>query len=158
MPTGHRGPAPSLVEGPAEIPSIAVRTALDVLRPVLEDAAIGKSGHDLKFDAIMLARHGVTLHGLDTDTMLTSYLIDATRAEHLLEDLALEHVSYKALKEEDVCGRGAKAISLADVPVEALAGLRGRTRRSRRPAGAGASATCWRNISSPTSTSSSSGR
>ena len=68
----------------------------------------------------MLARHGVTLQGLDTDTMLTSYLIDATRAEHLLEDLALEHVSYKALKEEDVCGRGAKAISLADVPVEAL--------------------------------------
>jgi len=119
VPTGHRGPAPSLVEGPAEIPSIAVRTALDVLRPILEDAAIGKSGHDLKFDAIMLARHGVTLQGLDTDTMLTSYLIDATRAEHLLEDLALEHVSYKALKEEDVCGRGAKAVSLADVPVEA---------------------------------------
>ena len=36
-----------------------------------------------------------------------------------LEDLALEHTSYKALKEEDVCGRGAKAVSLADVPVDA---------------------------------------
>src|SRR4029079_15174648 len=73
----------------------------------------------LKFDAIMLARHGVTLQGLETDTMLTSYLIDATRAEHRLEDLELEHVSYKALKEEDVCGRGATAISLADVPGDA---------------------------------------
>jgi len=119
IPTGHRGPAPSLVEEAAEVPTIAVRTVLDALRPVLEDPAIGKSGHDLKFDAIMLARHGVTLQGLETDTMLTSYLIDATRAEHRLEDLALEHVSYKALKEEDVCGRGAKAISLADVPVDA---------------------------------------
>jgi len=119
IPTGHRGPAPSLVEEAAEVPTIAVGTVLDALRPVLEDPAIGKSGHDLKFDAIMLARHGVTLQGLETDTMLTSYLIDATRAEHRLEDLALEHVSYKALKEEDVCGRGAKAISLADVPVDA---------------------------------------
>jgi len=119
IPTGHRGPAPSLVEEAAEVPTIAVGTVLDALRSVLEDPAIGKSGHDLKFDAIMLARHGVTLQGLETDTMLTSYLIDATRAEHRLEDLALEHVSYKALKEEDVCGRGAKAISLADVPVDA---------------------------------------
>ena len=87
--------------------------------PVLEDEAIGKDGHDLKFDAIVLARHGVTLRGLDTDTMLASYLLDATRSEHLLEDLALEHTSYKALTEEDVCGRGAKALSLADLPVEA---------------------------------------
>jgi DNA polymerase-1 len=112
VPTGHRGLG--------AVPSIAVRTALDVLRPLFEDPAIGKSGHDLKFDAIVLARHGVTLQGLDTDTMLTSYLIDATRAEHRLEELALEHVSYKALKDEDVCGRGVKAISLADVPVEAI--------------------------------------
>src|SRR5215471_13300333 len=112
VPTGHRG----LV---AE-PSLPVKTALEILRPVLEDAAIRKSGHDLKFDAILLARHGVTLQGLDTDTMLTSYLIDSSRAEHRLEDLALEHVSYKALKEEDVCGRGVKAVSLADVPVEAI--------------------------------------
>src|SRR4051794_35583379 len=112
VPTGHRGLD--------AIGSIAAKTALDILRPVLEDAAIRKSGHDLKFDTILLARQHVTLQGLDTDTMLTSYLIDATRAEHRLEDLALEHVSYKALKEEDVCGRGAKAISFADIPADRL--------------------------------------
>jgi DNA polymerase I len=120
VPTGHRGPALSLVEGPSQVPSMPLRLALDILRPVLEDPAIRKNGHDLKFDAIVLERHGVTLRGLETDTMLTSYLIDATRAEHKLEDLALEHVSYKALKDEDVCGRGVKAVSLADLPVEAI--------------------------------------
>jgi DNA polymerase I len=112
VPTGHRG-----LTG---VPSIAIRTALEILRPVLEDASVPKSGHDLKFDAIMLERHGVTLRGLETDTMLTSYLIDSSRAEHRLEDLALEHVSYKALQEEDVCGRGARAISFADVPADML--------------------------------------
>jgi DNA polymerase-1 len=120
VPTGHRGAALSLVDEPVTVASIAVKTALEILGPVLEDEAIRKSGHDLKFDAIMLARHGVTLRGLDTDTMLASYLLDATRAEHRLEDLALEHVSYKALKDEDVCGRGAKAISFADVPPDML--------------------------------------
>jgi DNA polymerase-1 len=112
VPTGHRGLT--------AIPSLSIVSALGILKPVLEDPAIAKSGHDLKFDAIMLARHGVALQGLDTDTMLTSYLIDSSRAEHLIEDLALEHVSYKALKEGDVCGRGAKAISLADVPADML--------------------------------------
>src|SRR5438067_7636215 len=96
-----------------------VGPVLEALRTLLEDAAVLKVGHDLKFDAIMLARHGVTLRGLETDTMIASYLIDATRSAHRLEDLALEHTSYKALTEEEVCGRGVKAVSLADVPVEA---------------------------------------
>jgi DNA polymerase-1 len=99
--------------------SMPLDVALDALRPVLEDEAIRKDGHDLKFDAIVLARHGVTLRGLGTDTMLASYLLDATRSEHRLEELALEHTSYKALTEEDICGRGAKALSLANLPVEA---------------------------------------
>jgi DNA polymerase-1 len=99
--------------------SLPLDIALGALRPLLEDETIGKDGHDLKFDAIVLARHGVTLRGLDLDTMLASYLLDATRSGHLVEDLALEHTSYKALSLEDVCGRGAKAISLADVPVDA---------------------------------------
>jgi DNA polymerase I len=111
VPTGHRALG--------ETASVPVQVALDALRGVLEDPGIRKAGHDLKFDAILLARHGVTLRGLDLDTMLASYLIDATRSEHKLEDLALEHTSYKAMSEEDVCGRGAKAVSLAEVPVEA---------------------------------------
>ena len=103
----------------SETACISLREALAALAPVLEDPAIAKIGHDLKFDAIMLARHGITLAGLETDTMIASYLIDSTRSTHRLEDLALEHTSYKALAEEDVCGRGAKSVSLSSVPPEA---------------------------------------
>jgi DNA polymerase-1 len=95
------------------------RAALDVLKPVLEDPAIRKIGHDLKFDAILLERHGVGLRGLELDTMLASYLVDATRSSHPLEDLALEHTGYKALTEEDVCGRGAKSVSFSQIPLQA---------------------------------------
>jgi DNA polymerase-1 len=100
--------------------SVPVATALEALKSVLEDPTIDKHGHDLKFDAIVLERFGVMLQGLDIDTMLASYLIDATRSEHRLEDLALELVSYKAIPEEEVCGKGVKAVSMADVPVEAV--------------------------------------
>ncbi|MGH8309918.1 MAG: DNA polymerase, partial [Steroidobacteraceae bacterium] len=105
-------------DGDAASRSLDLRAALDVLKPLLEDESLAKVGHDLKFDAIVLARHGVTLRGLETDTMIASYLLDATRSSHPLEDLAIEHIGYKALTEEDVCGRGAKAISFATIPVE----------------------------------------
>jgi DNA polymerase-1 len=103
----------------SEIACVPLATALASLGPVLEDESIAKIGHDLKFDAIVLARHGVALRGLDTDTMIASYLLDSTRAAHRIEDLALEHASYKALTEEDVCGRGAKAVSVASIPPDA---------------------------------------
>ena len=131
VPVGHRALGDTVA--PA-----ARRRAARRCGPVLEDASIGKDGHDLKFDAIVLARHGVTLRGLDLDTMLASYLLDATRSAHLLEDLALEHTSYKALTEEDVCGRGAKALSLADAAGRGGARLRRRARRPGRPARAAA--------------------
>jgi len=94
--------------------------AVGILGPVLADPSVIKSGHDLKFDEIVLARHGVVLNGLGTDVMLASYLLDATRSAHRLEDLSLEHTAYKAIAEEDVCGKGVRALSLAEVPVEAL--------------------------------------
>jgi DNA polymerase-1 len=112
VPTGHRALG---TDG-----NVPLQVALDALKPLLEDPAIAKVGHDVKFDTIVLARHGVTLRGVETDTMIASYLIDATRSAHRLEDLALEHTSYKALAEEDVCGRGVKALSLGDLPPDAV--------------------------------------
>ena len=103
----------------SDVRCVSMREAMAAIAPVLEDAAIGKIGHDLKFDAVMLARQGVALRGLETDTMIASYLIDATRSTHRLEDLALEHASYKALTQEDVCGRGAKAVAMTSLPPDA---------------------------------------
>ena len=112
--------APALVAMPAGMTpgALAVEDALAELKQVLEDESVAKVGHDLKFDAIVLERHGVALRGIETDTMLASYLLDATRSGHPLEELALEHAGYKALREEDLCGRGAKAIPFSQVPIE----------------------------------------
>src|SRR5262249_29835452 len=62
--------------------------------------------------------HAVTLRGAESDSMIASYLLDAS--QHDLGHLVLEHVRYKALSEEDICGKGVKALSLADLPPEAV--------------------------------------
>jgi DNA polymerase I len=108
VPVGHRALG---IDGNLPLPIV-----LEALAPLLESPAILKDGHDLKFDTILLGRHGVTLRGVNVDTMIASYLLDSTRSAHRLEDLGLEHTSYKALTEEDVCGRGVKALSLGDLP------------------------------------------
>jgi DNA polymerase-1 len=103
--------------GPSQI---GERDALARLTPILEDAGVRKVGHDLKFDLVVLARRGIALRGLAFDSMLASYLIDATRPGHPLEETSLEHLGYKALTEEDVCGRGSKAHAIASLPPAAL--------------------------------------
>ena len=92
-----------------------------------------KIGHDLKFDAIVLARHGVTLRGLETDTMIASYLLDANRSSHPLEDLA--HRAHR-LQGAERGGRlrpRREGVSFARHRRRARARLR---RRARRPGAA----------------------
>jgi DNA polymerase-1 len=122
VPVGHEGEdgGSDLLAGASTPEQLEFGTVLDRLRPLLEGGSLRKFGHDLKFDAIVLARQGVALAGLEFDSMLASYLLDATRPGHPLEESSLEHLGYKALTEEDVCGRGAKAVPFARVAPESL--------------------------------------
>ena len=99
---------------------LGMATAVTRLGPLLSDAAVLKNGHDLKLDAVVLARHGISLDGIDVDTMLLSYLIDATRSAHTLDDLTLEQLGYQVIPVEEVLGKGAKAMTFADLPPEGV--------------------------------------
>jgi DNA polymerase I len=113
-------------EGSGPEASIAATNAADAspktelppsLQSMLEDPAVRKIGHDLKAAIIVLTRHGVTLGGYDTDTELVSYVVDATRSNHSIDDLAIEGLSYRPRTEEDVCGKGVKAQSFGELAV-----------------------------------------
>jgi DNA polymerase-1 len=66
-------------------PQADARAALAALAPVFEDPAIGKVGHDVKLECVILAGEGIALQGTAFDTMLASYLLDATRSSHPLD-------------------------------------------------------------------------
>jgi DNA polymerase-1 len=95
--------------------------AMKRLKPLLEDPAILKIGHNLKYDAHILQqeRNGnIRLSPLD-DTMCLSYVLDAGRVErHGLDFLAMHWLSHQTIKYQDVCGKGAKQISFAQVTPE----------------------------------------
>lgn len=113
VPLGHEGFGGGFSLGKAE--------ALALLAPVLADPAVVKIGHDLKADIIVLGRHGVDLQNANAfDTMLASYLIDANKSSQPLEPVALEQLQYKALTDEDVRGKGVKALPFSQVPVDSV--------------------------------------
>jgi DNA polymerase-1 len=79
---------------------------IERLRPVLEDAAIAKCGHNLKFDINVLRKAGIRIRGIDFDTMVASYVIDATRSSHGLEVLAMALLNYHCIPITQLIGTG----------------------------------------------------
>ena len=94
--------------------------ALEMLSPLLADSTVLKMGHNLKFDSMVLSDYDIKLVGLDIDTMVVSYLLDATRTTHRLDELALEYCSYRTIVLENILGRGAKAQNFSDLPAKAI--------------------------------------
>ncbi|MFU8828456.1 MAG: 5'-3' exonuclease H3TH domain-containing protein, partial [Phycisphaerales bacterium] len=72
-------------------------TVLEALRPILESDKHPKTGHNLKYDLLVLRRAGVRLRGMVADTMVASYLIDASRSSHSMDALALAELAHSCI-------------------------------------------------------------
>ena len=96
---------------------MGVDRALEILRPWLENDRRTKVGQNLKFDAHILANHGVALRGIAHDTLLESYVFEV-HERHDLETLARRHLGWETISYDAVTGKGASRISFAEVDVE----------------------------------------
>ncbi|MDG2149161.1 MAG: DNA polymerase I [Planctomycetota bacterium] len=94
-----------------------LRRFLDDLKPILEDSAVGVVGQNLKYDLLVLSRYGLQPKRIAFDTMLASYCLDAHQAQHGLDFLSLKHLGITKIPTSDLIGKGAKQISMWDVPV-----------------------------------------
>ncbi len=88
------------------------------LRELLEDPAVKKTAQNAKYDVLALRVAGVTLRGLDFDTMIASYVLDPGRRTHGLDLLALEFLNHKMTSFEELCGKGKDFIPFDQVPIE----------------------------------------
>ncbi len=97
------------------------RTVLAALRPILEDPAGSKCGHNLKYDLLILRNAGVELRGLDAegscDSMVASYLIDASRSSHGLDYLALALLNRTNISISELIGSGKNQRTFDTVPL-----------------------------------------
>lgn len=90
------------------------------IKPILENAAIKKVGQNLKYDQHVLANHGITLNGIEHDTLLQSYVFESHKT-HGMDALSERHLGIKTITFEDVAGKGAKQVSFNQVTVEVAA-------------------------------------
>ena len=98
-------------DAPAQLPLAEV---LERLRPWLESDAHRKVGQNLKYDAHILANHGIQLAGIAEDTLLESYVLESDKS-HDMDSLASRHLGLKTLTYTEVCGKGAKQIGFGEV-------------------------------------------
>jgi DNA polymerase-1 len=91
---------------------------LAALKPLLEDPARPKLGHNLKYDRSVLLNHGICLRGITHDTMLESYILDSTASRHDLDSLSLKYLGRKTILFEEVAGKGAKQLTFNQVALE----------------------------------------
>ncbi|MCW8864173.1 MAG: DNA polymerase I [Colwellia sp.] len=91
---------------------------LSQLKPLLESEAIKKIGQNLKYDANVLSRNGITLQGVDFDTMIESYCFNSVATRHNMDALALKYLDYKTVHFEDIAGKGAKQLTFNQIDIE----------------------------------------
>jgi DNA polymerase I len=119
IPLGHRSPGADDLFGGAELLAgqIPLAEALARLKPMLEDPAVLKIAHNMKYDLQVLARYGVTVAPIE-DTMLISYALDTGRNNHGLDELAQKHLGHKNIAFAEVCGTGKNFIGFARVALD----------------------------------------
>ena len=101
--------------GHAEGTQLPLAHVLDRLRPVLEDPAVPKAAHNANFDLMVLEGHGITLQGLELDTMLAAHA--GGRRAIGLKALALELFNHEMTPIADLIGTGRKQITMDRVEI-----------------------------------------
>ncbi|MFL6752798.1 MAG: DNA polymerase I [Sphingomicrobium sp.] len=113
VPVGHSG-ADLYSDAPNQLP---LELVLAKLKPLLEDPAVLKIGHNFKYDWVMFQRAGIDVAPVD-DTMVISFDLDAGRSfGHGLEELAKLHFDHECIPFKQLCGTGQKQITFDKVPL-----------------------------------------
>jgi len=102
-----------------EVPAqIELESVLSQLKPLLENPDIKKIGQNIKYDWMVLKRHGINLAGVMFDTMLASYLINPSKRAHNLDQIALDFLDHKTITYKEISGKGQRDVSFAEIPLE----------------------------------------
>ncbi|MCA4779585.1 DNA polymerase I [Acinetobacter towneri] len=91
------------------------------IKPILENNAVDKIGHHLKYDAHVLENHGIHLQGWYFDTMLASYVLNSVATRHGMDDVARLYLSHLTTSYEQIAGKGVKQKTFNQIEIETAA-------------------------------------
>jgi len=93
-------------------------TVLNILKPVLENPKIPKTGQNIKYDLLILRRLGIIVKGIEFDTMIAAHLLHPEVRSYKLDKLSEKYLNYSMMPIEDLIGLGKNQISMAEVSLE----------------------------------------
>ena len=101
-----------------DVPQLKEKVVINKLKPFLEKAKDKIIGQNIKFDRNILARYGIKIDSIKNDTMMMSYVLDASATRHNLDALSLYYLDYKTSTFEEVAGKGVKQVTFDKVPLD----------------------------------------
>ena len=118
VPLQHRAGEGDLFGGAALLAGqVPLAAAIERLKPLLEDAAVLKIAHNMKYDWLVFARYGVEVAPIE-DTMLMSYALDTGRNNHGLDELTQKHLGHENIPFSAVAGSGKSFVGFARAPLD----------------------------------------
>ena len=102
-------------------PQLSLDEVRKVLGPILADPARAKIAQHGKYDMHILRRHDMPLIGVRWDTMLESYVLNATASRHDMDSLAQHYLNRKTIAFKDIAGSGKKQLSFNQIELEQAA-------------------------------------
>lgn len=108
------------VKGPMGCKFIDMADAVTALAPIFADPKVQKIGQNLKYDNIVLQRHGLPVSGIVSDTMLAGFLLDASQNSFGIDSLALRYLNFKKISTTEVIGSGKNQTTMDCVDVAAV--------------------------------------
>ncbi len=109
------------VLGPLGAKFLTTDQVLPALKPILEDPSIQKVGHNIKYDLLVMRRLGIIVQGVVLDSMVAAFLIDASRFNYNINDLAKDLLGFQKITTEAMLGKGKNQTSMDRVPLEEIA-------------------------------------
>lgn len=97
------------------------KEVLPRLKEILTDPSVKKTGHNAKYDAVILKRNGISLTPVTFDTMLAAYVLDPGSRGYALDKLADTHLNHRMQSITELIGKGKNQRSFAEVDIESAA-------------------------------------
>ncbi len=110
------------VKGPEGQPHLSVDVVLPAIKPILEDVTIQKVGHNIKYDLLVMRNVGVDVRGVAIDSMVSAFLLDASRMQYGIDRLALDLINFRKVATEELIGKGKAQTTMDKVDLTRIAG------------------------------------
>jgi DNA polymerase-1 len=109
------------VMGPGGQIHLPIDRVLPAIKPILEDPAIQKVGHNIKYDILVMRNAGIDVRGVVLDSLVAAFLLDASRMQYGIDRLGLDLLNFRKVATVELLGKGKTQTTMDKVDLPRIA-------------------------------------